>query len=176
VARYEIDPTRSRVFIHASSSVHPIHSETEGLEGWLDLEIGSGGRPDVTVAPSARLSLAVAKLRSGNLLEDRELLRRIDAKRFPTIEGSLTELTEPGEDGRGAARGDVTFRGVTRSCAGELTITSADGHTIHVEGQARFDVRDFGMDPPRILMLRVHPEVDVRIDVVATRGELSKGG
>jgi polyisoprenoid-binding protein YceI len=171
VARYEIDPTRSKVFIHATSTVHPIHSETDGLEGWLDLEIRSGGRPDVTVAPRARLSLAVAKLRSGNLLEDRELLRRIDAKRFPTIEGALTEMSDTDEDGHCAARGDVTFRGVTRSCAGELTITSADGHTIRVEGHARFDVRDFGMDPPRILMLRVHPEVDVRIEVVATRGD-----
>jgi polyisoprenoid-binding protein YceI len=171
VARYEIDPARSKVFIHARSSVHPIHSETDGLEGWLELEIRSGGGLDVTAAPRARLSLAVAKLRSGNPLEDRELLRRIDAKKFPMIEGSLTAMTETGEDGHWVARGDVTFRGVTRNCAGELTITSADDHAIRVEGHGRFDVRDFGMDPPRILMLRVHPDVDVRIDVVATRGD-----
>jgi hypothetical protein len=38
-----------------------------------------------------------------------------------------------------------------------------------------FDIRDFKMDPPRLLMLKVHPEVTVRIDVVAGRQPESDG-
>ena len=30
-------------------------------------------------------------------------------------------------------------------------------------------IRDFGMEPPRILMLRVEPEVVVRVEIVAVR-------
>jgi polyisoprenoid-binding protein YceI len=169
MARYEIDPTRSKVFINAKSSVHPIHSETDGLEGWLDLEAQAGGRLDLTVTPQARLSLPVTRLKSGNPLEDRELQRRIDAKRFRTIDGSLTAITESGEGGRYRVRGDVTFRGVTRSYEDEMTLTQTDDRTIYLAGESTFDIRDFGMEPPRILMLRVHPEVGVRVEIVATR-------
>jgi hypothetical protein len=40
---------------------------------------------------------------------------------------------------------------------------------LRLEGRSTFDIRDFGMDPPRILMLRVHPEVAVRVEIVAER-------
>ena len=38
MALYTIIPERSRVWIDARSSVHPIHSTTDGLEGFVDLE------------------------------------------------------------------------------------------------------------------------------------------
>ena len=63
--------------------------------------------------------------------------------------------------------GEVTFRGVTRAYEGLVAIDVGPGGEINVRGAAVFDVRDFGMEPPRILMLRVHPEVTVSIDVVA---------
>ena len=34
---------------------------------------------------------------------------------------------------------------------------------------AVFDIRDFGMEPPRILMLKVQPEVTVRVEIVAEK-------
>jgi hypothetical protein len=40
---------------------------------------------------------------------------------------------------------------------------------LQLGGQAVFDIRDFGMDPPRVLVFKVDPLVTVRIDVVATR-------
>ena len=36
-------------------------------------------------------------------------------------------------------------------------------------GESTFDIRDFGMEPPRILMLKVQPEVGVRVEIVAER-------
>jgi polyisoprenoid-binding protein YceI len=145
------------VTIDASSSVHPIHSRTEGLEGYVDLERAEG-----------ELSLDVARLRSGNPLEDRELKRRIDARHYPTIEGRLTELHETDEAGRYRVVGEITFKGVTRICEDEITFT-LDGDELHLRGTTAFDIRDWGMEPPRILMLRVHPEVTVTLDALATR-------
>ena len=63
----------------------------------------------------------------------------------------------------------ATFRGVTRSYESEMTFAQLDDQTIRLEGSSTFDIRDFGMEPPRILLLRVHPDVDVRVEVVATR-------
>jgi hypothetical protein len=44
-----------------------------------------------------------------------------------------------------------------------------DPDTLVIEGEHVFDVRDFGVRPPRIGFLRVHPEVNVAIRIEATR-------
>ena len=51
MTRYALDPDRSRVWIEARSSLHPIHSETAGLQGWFEADLLGGGRVNPTVAP-----------------------------------------------------------------------------------------------------------------------------
>jgi len=168
VARYRIDPARSRVAIDATSSLHPIHSETDGLEGWIELDVDGGGLVNPGMAPRAHLELPVEKLRSGNAMEDRELRRRVDARRFPTISGDLTAIEAIDGDGRYRVRGDVTFKGVTRSSEDDMTVSHAD-ETLRLQGSSVFDIRHFGMEPPRILLLKVAPEVRVTVDIVAQK-------
>ncbi len=170
MARFRIVPERSRVWIDARSSLHPIHTETDGLEGWLDLVVhGEGGQVELTTAPSGHLELPVERLTSGNQLEDRELRRRIDARRYPTIAGDLTLMQETGTDGRYAVGGDLTFMGTTRSYKDQMTVEPVDPRTVRLAGQSTFDIRDFGMAPPRILMFKVEPQVTVRVEIVAER-------
>jgi polyisoprenoid-binding protein YceI len=169
LARYRIVPDRSRVWIDARSNVHPIHSSCDGLEGWVEVTAGPGRGFDLADATAGELTLAVRRLSSGNRLEDRELHKRLDARRHPTIVGRLTGV-EPGQgDGRSRVSGDLTFRGVTRRCRDEMTVRVADDRTIVLSGRSTFDIRDFGMEPPRILVLRVEPEVEVRVEITATR-------
>ncbi len=168
MARFRIVPEKSAVLIEASSSLHPIHTRTEGLEGFLEVDVHDGAVDGVDGASGA-LSLRVDRLSSGNRLEDRELQRRIDSRRYPTIDGQMTKLQAMGSEGRYRVTGDLTFRGVTRRCEDEITITSIDDRTLRLEGESAFDIRDFGMDAPRIFMLRVHPDVKVRIEVVAEK-------
>jgi polyisoprenoid-binding protein YceI len=167
MARYTIIPERSRVWIDARSSVHPIHSTTDGVEGFVDLD--ADGDAVVGPHPTARLSFPVKRLSSGNWLEDRELRKRIDSRRHPTISGVLTAVAPVADDGRFLVRGDLSFRGVTRSVEDYMTLTAVDDRTIRVAGESTFDVRDFGMEPPQILMLRVEPDVTVRVEIFAER-------
>jgi hypothetical protein len=44
-----------------------------------------------------------------------------------------------------------------------------DNDTLALVGQSRFDIRDFGMEPPRFLMLKVDPRVDVAVDIIARK-------
>ena len=122
----------------------------------------------VTASPSGELSLAVDRLRSGNRLEDRELHRRIDSGRFPTIVGVLRKMEPSGvaRDVPGEWRHHVSGRD-PRARRPDATSSVVDGHTIEVGGTSRFDIREFGMDPPRLLMARVEPEVEIRIHIVA---------
>jgi polyisoprenoid-binding protein YceI len=164
VASFRIDPDRSKVWIEARSSMHPIHGEAEGLEGSIEAEVAEG-RIDVSGEPRIQIELPVERLRSGKKLEDAEMLRRIDARRYPRILGETTELKE--NNGRYRIRGDLTFHGVTRQVEGEVTISAPDERSLVIEGEQIFDIRDFGVEPPKILMFKVHPDVRVRVQVFA---------
>lgn len=171
MARYNIVPERSRVWIEARSNLHPIHSTTDGLEGYIDLEAKSTGQVDVAAKPAGKLSLRVSRLSSGNRLEDREMQKRIDARRFPTVDGLLTNMQPADGEGRYRVTGDIVFRGVSRRCEDEMSVSRVDDRTIKLEGESKFDIRDFGMEPPRILMLKVEPDVAVRVEIFATKEE-----
>jgi polyisoprenoid-binding protein YceI len=167
MTRYTIDPERSRVWVDATSSLHSIHSQTAGVEGTFEAEMRGPVQIDPAVTPRARIELAVGRLSSGNPLYDREMRRRIDARTYPLISGQLTGMQEGSVEGTYVVAGDVTFRGVTRAVVGEMTLSAPDDRTVVLEGSHLFDIRDFGMVPPRILTLRVHPEVSVRVELVA---------
>ncbi len=149
--------------------MHPIHSSSDGLEGWVELSPDGDGGLDPTVAPAGTLRLPVTRLSSGNRLEDRELHKRIEARQFPTIEGVLRAMEPDGASGAFRVQGDLTFRGVTRRCQDRMTMRVVDDRTVELAGSSTFDIRDFGMQPPRILMLKVEPEVVVRVEITATR-------
>jgi hypothetical protein len=170
--RYRIVPERSTVWIDARSSLHPIHSSTDGLEGFIELEHIDGDDVRLATPPAGFLALPVDRLSSGNPLEDRELRKRVDTKRFPTIEGRMTGWERIDSNRRYRVRGDLTFRGITRPCQDELSIVVLDDRTVRLEGRSTFDIRDFGMQPPKILLMRVAPEVAVRIEVIAEREDV----
>jgi polyisoprenoid-binding protein YceI len=168
MARYRISPERSRVWVDTRTSLHPIHGQATGLEGTIEVEV-SDGRLDLSTPPRARVALPLERLTSGNPLYDGELRRRVDVRRYPTIEGEVREVREAGP-GRYRVRGDLTFHGTTRTVEGEVSL-SVDGSRLEIQGERSFNVEEFGVKAPRILMLRVYPDVNVRVRMVAEREE-----
>lgn len=168
--RYEIDPAATTVWIDARSSLHPIHSETHGLRGWFSGDIADDGTIDLANPPAASLELPIDVISSGNPLYDREMRRRVDARRYPTIDVTMRALRAGSATGRYVAEGDVSFRGVTQRVEGELRVTRDGAGRIVFEGEHVFLLPDFGMEPPRIMMLKVYPDVTVRVRIVAAAG------
>lgn len=170
MARYTIDPEASQVWIAGTSSVHPIHATAAGLEGWIELDC-DGGVLAAEPGFDGTVRIEVAALKSGNRLVDGETRRRIDAKRYPEISGVVTGADRESDD-RLAVRGDLSFRGETRAVEGELTVAVAgDCNRVVVEGSQTFDVREWGLEPPKLALLKVHPDIDVRIHVEAVRSD-----
>ena len=172
MAQYRIVPERSQVWIEARSSLHPLTITADGLEGEIDLAL-DGGEVDLDVAPSGWMSLPVARLTAGSRLEDHELRRRIDSRRHPTIDGVLTCVASLGRAGTYQVSGDVVFHGVTRNYKDEMQVEQVGERMIRLSGRSTFDLRDFGMDPPRVLFVRFEPQVEVRVDIVALKAEES---
>ena len=61
----------------------------------------------------------------------------------------------------------MTFRGVTRHFEDEMSFSVLDENSISLEGSHVFDIRDFEMEPPKIMMLKVYPDVSVSVKIVA---------
>jgi polyisoprenoid-binding protein YceI len=63
--------------------------------------------------------------------------------------------------------GELTLRHVTQPVTARAVLVSSDPRTLEVSGELTFDVRDFQLDPPKMLGLRVYPEVAVSVRIVA---------
>jgi polyisoprenoid-binding protein YceI len=163
VARYVVLPERSRVWAEARSSLHPIRVETAGLEGQLETEQMEGR---MRLAVGTRIALDVRLLKSNNGLVDAELQRKLEARRFPRIEGELLEATAAG-DVRSLLRGTLTLHGVSRPMEVEALVRAPETGTLEVEGEKMLDMRDFGLVPPRFLIFKVEPIVRIRAKLIA---------
>lgn len=168
--RYELDEARSVLEIHASSTVHPIRTSTR-VRGWIDVTLDASGSVEVSAQVRGYVELDLSGMRSGNPLVDRESERRLDVRRHPTVTGELTALSATEEPGVYSAEGELTFHGVTRRIDGVLRLGRDDaepGNALRVAGETTIDVTDFGVQPPSLIVIKVHRRVRVELRAVAT--------
>ncbi|HEV2087358.1 MAG TPA: YceI family protein [Cryptosporangiaceae bacterium] len=167
MTRYALVPERSALTAQARSNVHPIHGEGRGLTGWVDVEVVDG-RLDPASKPAVHIELDTDRLKAENSLYDREIQKRINARRYPTIRGDVREVRETAP-GQFEVAGELSFNGATKPVDGTAKVSVVDDRTLRVEGDLTVDIRDFGLEPPKILMLKVFPDVAVHVDLVAER-------
>jgi PadR family transcriptional regulator, regulatory protein PadR len=171
MSRFVLDPERSAVLIDARSTVGPICFGSTGVTGSLYAAMGDGG-VSTEIPPSGGLTIDMRGLSSGNKLYDAELHRRINSRRFPTAKVELKECTPSAPGWRYRLRGELTFHGITRRTEGTVQIEAASDDRIVVSGEQAFDIRDFALPSPTMLMLRIFPDVRVRLYAEAERAEV----
>jgi DNA-binding PadR family transcriptional regulator len=169
-AHFCVVPDRSVVLIEARSTVGPIRFGAMGLSGEIELDM-KDGKVSLESDPAARLDIAVDQLRSGNALYDAELLRRIDARRFPHVSLRLRECWAVGTGDRYRLGADMTFHGVTRTLRDTVGLKLLSDRKLVVTGDHALDARDFHLPSPTVLMLRIYPDVRVNLHVEAERDD-----
>jgi polyisoprenoid-binding protein YceI len=169
MARFRLVPERSSLAIDARSNVGPIRWEATGLQGGFDLVEGGPETVDAPKARWAELELPVDNLSSGNPLYDAELMRRIDARTYPTAQVALRHVDPVGTGNRYQLQGDLTFHGVTRLLTGTVEIAFPASDVALVYGEKVIDIRDFDVPSPAVLMLKILPDVRVRMSLEAER-------
>jgi polyisoprenoid-binding protein YceI len=160
--RLRIDPELSEVTLAARSSVHPIIAGARPrgwFEGVLDGAFSDDG------AMHGHIEIPVEDLSSGNRLIDRETRRRIDATAYPLIVGDLTGVVQA-EPLRVVVEGEVEFYGQSVLLEGELHLERSPENAPIIVGEGTVDVRWWGLNPPRLLVLKVDPEIEVSVRLV----------
>lgn len=174
IARFVVSPSESKLDFEAASTLHPVHGSATGVSGYVDAEFAEGALV-IDPAPAMHVEIPVERLRSGNEMQDREMWKLIDSRRFPILAADLRALAAGAGGDRYRASGDVTFAGRVRRYDGDLAIArSGDG--ILVEGDLALDIRDFGIQPPRFLMFKVLPDVKVRLRLRAVEAAPAAAG
>lgn len=163
MSRFVIDPDGSLLRALARSSVHPF-GYTATVRGAIDVDT-SGDRFDLSSGVRGALEVELEALRGDDPHTDAEMHRRLDTHRFPVARAAVREVGANGGDSYRLI-GDVTLRGVTRPLQGDAIVRLEDGR-LHATGTATLDLREFGVKVPTMILLRVHPHVEVSIDLVA---------
>ncbi len=169
--RFTFDSMRSCVWVNGRSSLHPINTETRGIQGWFESALLADGSLNLAQPVTGALEVAVDRLSSGNQLYDRELKRRVDARKYPTILGQITRVTAAEGQDQYMVTGDLSFHGKTHTFEHEMSIKLDDEGSISLWGDYTFDIREFDMKPPSMLMLKVYPEVGVKVELHGNRDQ-----
>lgn len=142
--------------------MHPIHGEIHDIRGEAVVEVADGGL--AAGAPvSGYIEADVESLKSGKKLEDMALRKQVEAKKYPNIRFEVRSAEGGPESYK--VSGAFTFHGITQEFVEECT-ARLEGGVLHVEAEHTFDIRDFGVQPFKILTLKVHPEVKIALHLV----------
>jgi hypothetical protein len=166
ITRYTISPEDSSLTIAARSTLHAVQIQAAGLRGFVEASWNADGTLATEPQPKMHVEFSIDQLKSGNGMQDREMQKLVDAKRFPKAAADLRKLEPSPSPNRYEAVGEVTLSGRSRTYNGEFLIANG-GDSITVEGDLTLDIRDFGLTPPSLLILRVDPVLRVRLRLVA---------
>lgn len=166
--RFQVNTAQTTVKVGLRVNLHPSHINANALSGVIECEVDEQGRPRLDQPYSAELTLPVDAIKSGNGIQDREMRRRFDVSRYPTITAKVTHGEALDANGHYRAAAQLTMHGQTREISGDLHL-SVDGTTMTIDGQQVINVKDFGIDPPRLIILKVEPDVDLQVHIVAER-------
>ncbi len=159
---YELLAGESEIDITAHSSVHNTRARTTALQGGFDADLADGV-PVGEVRGGARV--AVASFKSGNRLLEMNTLRHVEARKHREASFEIGAVA-PEADGRLRVSGTMTFHGVAVATEAVVDL-EVDGDTVRVRGSWRLVQSDYGLRPPRLLMLKVDDGIDVEFTLVA---------
>jgi DNA-binding PadR family transcriptional regulator len=163
---FRLVPERSVVLLDVRSTVGPISFGAIGVTGALEAEVAAD-RVSCVNQPAGFIEIALDGLRSGNGLYDAELLRRIDVRRFPIARLELSRCAPLSSANRYRLQGELAFHGVTQPADGTVNVTVKPDGRLVVTGEHVFDIRSFAVPSPTMLMLRIYPDVRVRLQIEA---------
>ncbi len=153
------------VTVRARSSIHDTVTRWDKVSGTVEADPGAldGG------GTTATFTVDMAAFDAGDWLKNRKLKKDLAADRYPTAVFELREVTgvtQTGDAFEATAAGVIRYR--DREVAVEIKGTgSMTAGAIEAKGAFDLDIRGFGMEPPKVLMFKMEPEVTIEVTLRA---------
>ncbi len=180
---------KSRAVFVSDAVLDTFEGHTRALRGEVQVDF------EQLTATRGNVSFPVASLRTGIDLRDEHLRGDswLDAKRFPEIRFEITkvegaERLAAGQTVELKVHGKITIHGVTRPVVAKVKVKRVAGEgsrpeRLHVHGNFKIKLTDFGISVPLPVRLKVSNEILVKVDLWAhaapprpSRGEGAEHG
>lgn len=162
----------STVELHANSSVHPINGEIHDVRGEVTVDV-EDGKLSTGPGTTGYIEADVDLLKSGNKLEDMALRKQVEAKKYPVVRYEVRSVEGGPEQYK--VLGAFTFHGVTQEFTEDVT-ARLEGDTLHVNTEHTFDITQFGVQPFKVLTMKIFPEVRLVLRLVGKQVGAGGGG
>jgi polyisoprenoid-binding protein YceI len=159
--RFEVLPELSRVGFDAKSTLHDFSGVTSDVSGAFTARLSAPGR-EVT----GEVRASATTLDTGLADRNTEMAGTLDSAKFPTLTFRLASFQAAQTDPKtlastGTGRGTLTIHGVAREVSVPLRISVDDARRVVVEGEVTVRMTEFGVTPPRKVVITVDDAVKV---------------
>jgi hypothetical protein len=171
--KYAISPGKTEIVVTARSSVHDTTAKWRTMTGTIEVDPA-----DPAAGATAVLTVDMRDFDAGDKLKNWKLRGDIEPDKHPEAVFTLAGLREVknlgGERFEAAAPGSIRWRGREAKITARGAATLTPGRIV-AECRFELDVRDVGVKPPKILMLKVEEVVSVTVRLEATSGGAGSG-
>jgi polyisoprenoid-binding protein YceI len=174
VARYQAQPTGSKMKIDGDSTLHTWTVESQIVGGYLELDPSFVADPQKAkpgkINATASVTVPVRQLKSGRKGMDNVMHDALKVQQNPRIEYRLTELalqeTPPSADApiKCDSKGDLTVAGVTNQIVMPVTLTRVESTKLKVSGSVPLKMSSFGIKRPGLVGLTAKDDVKVSFE------------
>ncbi|GAB4223446.1 MAG: hypothetical protein Kow0062_23610 [Acidobacteriota bacterium] len=163
---YRVVPGTSHVRFDASSTLHGFDGESDKVRGEVRFVPAAPER-----GPQAWVEVEAGSLDTGIGARNRKMWRVLETDTHRTIRFELARVSDVKVDAgtgtiRARAGGTMTIRGQQRPFALDVVLEPTDGGGWRVTGSAPLDMTHYGIKPPRVMFMKVAPEVTVHVELV----------
>ena len=88
-------------------------------------------------------------------------------RKYPRVRGRVISVKALDSGTTIECKASCHFAGQTSPVEGDVKMRMIDATTVEFQGEQTIDIRNFGLEPPKFLMLKVYPDVKVRGLVIA---------
>jgi len=108
------------------------------------------------------IDVSVKKLKSDNETRDEHMVEAIASNTYPLAKYTFKSVTKTGN--RYKIDGILNFHGVQKPLSINADIREKSG-TVALKGKASFKMSNYGVKPPKLLLLTVRDRIDLSVDV-----------
>lgn len=137
-----------------------VHAWT-GICGDFSVDVDYDKKKDAM--SSTEVIADIASFDSGIPQRDRDALKILETKRFPTVSFVSENITPNGENL--SVNGTLTFHGVSREVTFETTQKMV-GKQLKIKGAFSVKLTDYNLKPPGSFLLKTDDNIDLKFSLV----------
>jgi polyisoprenoid-binding protein YceI len=101
---------------------------------------------------------------SDNSERDEHMQSVMESSSFPKAIYNISSITPTGGD-KYTLNGTLNLHGISKPLSFNGTITN-EGKYVHIKAKSKIKLTDFGITPPKLLLLTVRNQIDLSVDML----------